>query len=162
MSAGRPTKYNPEFHPLLVESLASQGYTDIEIADKLDICEKTLNNWKKEYPELLQSIKKGKLKQDELVENALLRRALGYKHEEDKIFQYEGQPIVVPTIKHYPPDTAAAFIWLKNRMPNKWRDKKELEHSGELTIKDAKEIATSILGKDDETPEIITETSESS
>lgn len=29
--------------------------------------------------------------------------------------------------KHYPPDTAAAFIWLKNRAG--WRDKQDIEHT---------------------------------
>ena len=30
-------------------------------------------------------------------------------------------------IEHYPPDTTAAIFWLKNRQPEKWRDKKEVD-----------------------------------
>ncbi len=123
---GAPTKYNSKYHPLLAEALARNGLTDKEIAEKIGICEKTLDNWKNEYPEFLLSIKKGKEEPDNQVEQALFKRALGYEHPEDDIKAYEGKIIITPTIKHYPPDTAAAFIWLKNRRPEKWRDRKEI------------------------------------
>ena len=151
---GRPTKYNSEFHPKLAAALAALGRTDKEIAYELEISEATLYNWKNEHSEFLEALKTNKQTVDNMVENALLKRALGYTHEEDKIFQYEGKAVVVPTTKHYPPDTAAAFIWLKNRRSQEWRDKKDIEHSGELTIKDAQAIAESIIGKDDEPPEV--------
>ena len=35
--------------------------------------------------------------------------------------------------EHFPPDTAAAFIWLKNRQPHRWRDKKEVHETGDHT-----------------------------
>jgi hypothetical protein len=35
--------------------------------------------------------------------------------------------------KYYPPDTAAAFIWLKNRRG--WKDKQELDHKTPIPIK---------------------------
>lgn len=41
-----------------------------------------------------------------------------------------GEIVVTPTIKHYPPDTAAATLWLKNRQPNVWRDKVETALTG--------------------------------
>jgi hypothetical protein len=31
----------------------------------------------------------------------------------------------VPYTERYPPDTAAAIFWLKNRQPKHWRDKVE-------------------------------------
>ncbi len=58
----------------------------------------------------------------------------GYEHSEDKIFQYEGKPVIVPTTKRYPPDTQAASLWLRNRQPAKWRDKQEIEQSGEPLV----------------------------
>ncbi len=36
----------------------------------------------------------------------------------------------MPTVKHYPPDTQAASLWLRNRQPDKWRDKLTHEHAG--------------------------------
>ena len=122
-AGGRPTKYNKEFHPLLAEYLATAGLIDKQIAEKLRISEQTLYTWKKNHPEFLEALNVGKEKPDDMVENALLERALGYEHDEDKIFNNNGNPLVVPTRKHYPPDTTAAIFWLKNRRSGKWRDK---------------------------------------
>lgn len=133
---GAPTKYNPEYHDVTAYKLALLGLTDKEIADIFDVEEKTINNWKKKYPDFLQSLKKGKTIADANVAKSFYHRACGYQHEEDKIFVHEGQPVVVPTTKYYPPDTAACFIWLKNRKANAWKDKQEVDnkHSGKLEI----------------------------
>lgn len=123
---GRPKKIDGlDFE--LVFRLAELGLTDRQIAHALDLCEKTINNYKKENPDFLQSIKNGKALADAKVEKSLYLRACGYEHPEDKFFQHEGKIITVPTIKHYPPDTAAAFIWLKNRKAAEWKDKSEVE-----------------------------------
>lgn len=126
---GRPSKYNPDLHPLLAEYMATAGLTDAQMAEKLGITPQTLNNWKKDHTEFFDSLKIGKEKPDYLVENALLQRALGFEHDEDKIFQYNGEPVVVPTKKHYPPDPTSMIFWLKNRRPDRWRDKQNMEHS---------------------------------
>jgi hypothetical protein len=134
--AGAPTKYNPDYHNETAYKLALLGLTDKEIAGIFDVEEKTLNNWKKSHEEFLQSLKKGKQIADANVASRLYQRACGYEHEEEKIFVHEGQPVRVQTIKHYPPDTAACFIWLKNRKARLWKDKQEVDnkHSGKLDI----------------------------
>lgn len=123
---GRPTKYKAEYCKLAYK-LCLLSATDAQIADVLDVEEKTINNWKKEYPKFLQSLKKGKIKADAEVAKSLFHRACGYSHPEDKIFCTDGDVTTVKTTKHYPPDTAAAFIWLKNRAG--WRDRQETEHT---------------------------------
>ena len=100
------------------------------MADFLGVSERTINTWKSKHPEFLQSITRGKLSADAGVAEKLYERACGYSHPEEKIFQYEGKPVIVPTVKHYPPDTQAASLWLRNRQPDLWRDKASLEHSG--------------------------------
>lgn len=139
---GRKTTYNKTYHPKIIELLAQLGKINREIAKELGVSGKTLDNWIAKYPELLRAIKRGRAHIDDQVENALLRRALGAEHPEDKVFCNNGQIIVQPVIKHYPPDTAAAFIWLKNRRPDKWRDKHETEINGEVV-----EILRSIFSK---------------
>ena len=65
--------------------------------------------------------------------------------------------------EHFPPDTAAAFIWLKNRQPHRWRDKKEVsatadvnetQHPAPQTLTRAlahvEELSRLLLGDDDE------------
>ena len=54
--------------------------------------------------------------------------------KEDKIFNNQGVELVVPTIKHYPPDTTAAIFWLKNRQKDNWRDKQEVDTNVNMNI----------------------------
>jgi hypothetical protein len=62
-------------------------------------------------------------------ERSLYERANGYNYAV-KIFMPAGskQPVVVHYIEHCPPDVGAAFIWLKNRDPERWRDVQNVEH----------------------------------
>jgi hypothetical protein len=68
----------------------------------------------------------GKGRADAVVADRLFARATGYSHPDVHIAQYEGRVIVTPIIKHYPPDTPAASLWLRNRQSDKWRDKPEI------------------------------------
>jgi len=130
MPAGRPTAYKPEYSELGFK-YCLLGATDAQMADFFDVSEQTINTWKTKHPEFLESIKKGKDEADAKVASSLYHRALGYEHDEDKIFNDSGKPLIVPTIKHYPPDTGAAIFWLKNRAD--WKDKQYRENSGETT-----------------------------
>ena len=128
---GRPTKYRADYAEQ-VYKLCLLGATDEQIADFFDVAVSTVFKWVDEHPKFSEARRNGKLAADANVAEALYHRALGFEHEEEKIFQYEGDPVRVQTRKKYPPDTAAAFIWLKNRAG--WRDKQEHEHSGELPV----------------------------
>ena len=99
--------------------------------------EKTVNNWKLDHPEFLQSIKAGKEEADANVAQRLYSRALGYVAPETKIVSYEGAITDTMDIqKHYPPDPTAAIFWLKNRQPDKWRDKVDVDQnvSGNIEV----------------------------
>jgi hypothetical protein len=133
MSGGRPTKYQPEY-PEQAAKLCTLGAKDTDLANFFDVSVATINNWKIEHPEFLESLSAAKQAADARVVRSLYERATGYNHPEDKIFQFEGSPVIVPTIKHYPPDTTACIFWLKNRNQAEWRDKQDIEHSGNVTI----------------------------
>lgn len=112
----------------LVEGWARDGLTDKQIATNLGVAESTLNEYKKKYPEFSESLKKGKEVVDYEVENALLKRALGYKYDEVTIEEFEDGSIKTKTVtKEVIPDTTAQIFWLKNRKPDKWRDKQSIE-----------------------------------
>ncbi len=128
---GRPTKYDVKYNEQ-VYKLCLLGATDIELADFFDVSEATINNWKLEHSEFLESIKRGKETADATVAESLYKRANGYEHPDVDIKMYEGQIITTELTKHYPPDTTAAIFWLKNRKSRYWRDKAEIEHSGEI------------------------------
>lgn len=123
---GRPSKFEDiSIDMNQIETLAAMGLTANEMSDFLGICQDTFYRWIKIHDEFSEAIKRGRIKADTKVIEALYKRATGYEHDEDKIFFHEGEPVVVPTTKHYPPDTAAAFIWLKNRRG--WKDKVEMK-----------------------------------
>ena len=128
---GRPTKFDRKMLDQ-VEKLCMLGATDKELADFFEISEQTLNVWKQEHPEFRESLKRGKAEADANVASRLYQRALGYEHPEVHVSNYQGEVTLTPLTKHYPPDTAAAIIWLKNRQPAKWRDKVEHDVSGKV------------------------------
>lgn len=130
---GRPTKYDPQFHPRLAEAWAAAGKTELEIAAKLGVCEKTLNTWKTKHPAFLQALKAGKVEPDDRVERSLFERAIGYNNPNAvKIFMPQGaaEPVYAPYTEHHAPDVTACIFWLKNRRPEQWRDAQQREHSG--------------------------------
>lgn len=124
--AGRPTKYLDEYAEQ-ARKLCLLGATDAELADFFEVNEDTINEWKKVHKEFSESIKRGKGIADAEVASKLYHRALGYEHPDVDIKMYEGQIIETPLVKHYPPDTAAAIFWLKNRNKKEWRDKQEID-----------------------------------
>lgn len=110
----------------LIEGWARDGLTDEQIAGNMGVSRSTLNSWKDRYPDILDALKKGKEIVDRQVENALLKRALGYEYEEIKE-KYEFGELSERTVtkKQVAPDTTAQIFWLKNRKPKDWRDKQE-------------------------------------
>ncbi|MEG0473481.1 MAG: transposase [Solibacillus sp.] len=132
----------------------------------------TLRTWRDKFPALSAALKRGKEVIDRQVENALLKRALGYEYKEKKYEQVQMSPdehhmlqkvtvqkyklehpettmeeirlvelsvsryksvLVEERSKEVVPDVTAQIFWLKNRKPNDWRDKQQVEHSGEVT-----------------------------
>jgi hypothetical protein len=125
----RPSSYQPEY-AAQAEKLCKLGATDLDIANFFEVDVRTIYRWKHEHEVFCQALKRGKDVADDLVEQSLFRRATGYTHEAVKIFQYEGKSLEVPYTEHHAPDTTAAIFWLKNRRPDRWRDKREQELTG--------------------------------
>lgn len=125
---------------------ARDGLTDEQIAQKMGIGTRTLYDWKEKYPQILQAIKESKELVDRLVENALLKRALGYEYEEitEELTKTEDGTLAMRETKRVrkqvAPDTTAQIFWLKNRKPDDWRDKPE------PTQDQALQVAVEILG----------------
>lgn len=122
---GRPTKYRPEYDEQ-ARKLCLMGAIDAELADFFDVAIDTISEWKNVHPNFSASIKQGKMQADSNVADRLYNRAMGYEHPEVHISNYQGEITKTPITKVYPPDTAAAIFWLKNRQKGKWRDKVEL------------------------------------
>ena len=115
-----------------VEGWARDGLSDKQICINIGITQETFYQWSKSYPSFSEAVKKGKAPVDIEVENALLKRALGYKYEEITE-EYDGRDFkkgeakkpksVKRVTKEVAPDVGAIAFWLKNRRPDKWRDR---------------------------------------
>lgn len=112
-----------------LEGMARDGLTDEQIAYNIGIAERTIYDWKNRFPQFSQALKKGKEVVDRQVENALLKSALGYEYYEEAVTN-TGE--VVKVLKHSKPNTTAQIFWLKNRKTKEWRDRQDIEMSGEL------------------------------
>lgn len=118
------------------KKLCQLGATDQELADFFDVAKKTISRWKHAHPEFHKALTVGKEVADERVKRSLYMRAVGYEHDAVKIFlSKEGVPIYAPYTEHCPPDTTACIFWLKNREPDKWREKQDHHHSGQIETK---------------------------
>lgn len=128
---------------LQLEAWARNGLTDEQIASNIGISRSTLAEWKKKYSDISDTLKRGKEVVDIQVENALLKRALGYSYVEttrERVTELDsqtGEPITKmkvtkEVIKEVQPDVTAQIFWLKNRKPNMWRDKQQVELSGQV------------------------------
>ncbi|EBI4320608.1 terminase [Salmonella enterica] len=126
---GRPSAYREEFAEQ-ARKLCLLGATDKELAEFFEVSEATINNWKLVHYEFLESIKRGKQIADGEVADRLYQRAMGFIAPDIDIRVIENKIVETPLEKYYPPDTAAAIFWLKNRQKDKWRDKQDHEHSG--------------------------------
>jgi hypothetical protein len=130
---GRKGKYEEWLTPDGLTRLtgwARDGLTNIQIAANMGIAERTITEWIARFPAIDAALKKGKEPVDTQVENALLKRALGYDYEEtitevEDIGGGKTKKHVRKVTKHVPPDTTAQIFWLKNRKPKQWRDKIE-------------------------------------
>ena len=101
---GRPSKYETHVLPRLVEiaDWCRNGATEEEMAARLGISRYSFIEYKKQFSDFSDILKKTKDFVDGQVENALLQSALAG-------------------------NTTAQIFWLKNRRPDKWRDKMEVK-----------------------------------
>lgn len=127
MAKGKYSEWITESGLQLIEQWARDGLTEEQIAGNIGICRDTLNEWKNRFPAISDAIKKGKAPVDFQVENALLKRARGYEYNETRT-DATGKAITIT--RHVPPDVVACIFWLKNRRPEKWREKPPQPESG--------------------------------
>lgn len=109
---------------ILIEGWARDGLTEEQIAHNMGIRRETLWEWKKRYPNIANTINKSKEVVDRMVENALLKRALGYSYEETRVeIMPDGSKKGIQVTKTVVPDVKAQEFWLRNRKPDAWRAK---------------------------------------
>ncbi|MVO95095.1 helix-turn-helix domain-containing protein [Rhizobium leguminosarum bv. phaseoli] len=140
-SVGRPSSFQPEYVDQ-VERLCRTGAIDTDIAEFFNVAVSTVYEWKIAYPEFSEAIKRGKAKVDREVADKLIDRAMGAKFVVQKEVKLksvsylngkkdseEERVEVVDLHMEAPPDTQALIFFLKNRRPDLYRERQEVEHS---------------------------------
>lgn len=126
----------PEMHEV-ISQWARNGLTKAEIAGQIGISESTLSAWIKKCPDLSEALKNARAYAHARVENALFKKAVGFKIIKQqpvkvKIEQYDGigkkigteeEVRIIEVIEEVPPDMGAIAFYLKNNLPEKYKDK---------------------------------------
>jgi len=135
---GAPTKYHERFNEEVFK-LCLLGAIDKEIAEFFNIRESTLNNWKKKHLKFMESMRAGKTEADTEVAKSLYESAIGFECEEEIAFkvkdgQHKEKIDKITIKKQMPPDYRSISFWLRNRRPEQFREKVDVEHAGEVEI----------------------------
>lgn len=140
----------------MIEGWARQGLTNEQIAKNIGVNVDTFYTWLKKYPEISESLKKGKAPVDFEVENALYKRAVGFEYEETETLIEEVNGETKKKVKRIKrtalPDTSAIIFWLKNRKPEQWRKmnpvvENKLKAETEKLLKEAQSLETEEVAK---------------
>ena len=120
-----------------IKKWAENGLIGKQIANNIGINHTTLYDWMNKFPELAEAVRDGRKVMDEQVENSLLKRAMGYEYVEETWGKnHVGEMVIAKRVaKFQAPDVTAQMFWLKNRNPERWRDRVEVKNEHEGTIK---------------------------
>ena len=127
---GRPSGYKEEYVQEARE-LCEAGATQAELAAHWGVSIPTLYVWGKFHRDFLDALRVGRGYADDRVEATLYQKATGYSRTEVTT-EPDGTTKTVTT--HYPADTTSGIFWLKNRQPDKWRDRREQDNTGTVTL----------------------------
>lgn len=109
----------------MMRYLAREGMPLGKILKRLDLSGRDMTKIKKQEPGIVEELEQAKLLTDYAVEDALLKRALGYVATEVRESEKPGGTEVVTTTKEIAPDVGAASAWLKIRRGEVWNEKSD-------------------------------------
>ena len=121
MPGGRPTLYKPE-NAEIARIACMLGATNALLAERFEVSRSTIDNWIASIPDFSDAVRKGREVADGAVVSALYARAVGQQHKVTRAFCHDGKPITVDVTVDLPPDVRACMFWLRNRLPQQWRE----------------------------------------
>jgi len=113
-----------------VRAIAMRGINEDQMSELFDINRRQIGTWKKQYPLFKEALEDGYTDADAAVLSALYQSAVGYTHDEEKLFFWDGDVTRAPTVKHYKPDVTAIKLWITNRQRDYWKDRQHTAISG--------------------------------
>ena len=138
---GATSKYRPEYCDKARE-ISKSGTTNDDLAAGIGVGTSSIDRWLAKYPQFRAAVEDGRGVADKNVEFSLYQRAIGgYSYEERKEHRNARGEVTRVEVnhKHLAPDTLAQIFWLKNRQPEMWRDRRELDMKGGVSVSDLAE-----------------------
>lgn len=119
---GRKNKYETHVKPHLKEIEEwCNTMTEQQIAKRLGVAYSSWNQYKLDFPELTEIIKKGRTDLVTELRSALIKRAKGFSYTETKVVEECGKVVKTEVVtKIQPPDVAALNLCLKNYDSDNW------------------------------------------
>lgn len=141
---GTPSLYKPIYAEQAYK-LCLLGATDKRLADFFGVTDRTINNWKKEFPEFFQSLRAGKELANMEVAKSMYDGAIdrtlilnkkmklktegydknGKKYTKEEMVEYQEELFLPGEFKNQ-------SFWLKNRDPENWKEKAEVENTHKI------------------------------
>lgn len=131
MPKGSRGKYKEWLKPenlTLIQGWRRDGLSDAQIAKNIGINQATIYVWRNKYAEFNNAYKKGSEVCLTEVENALFKSAIGYdvtETEQIEVTEPDGRVTITKRARkrHIPPNTGSICFILKNRLPDKYKDR---------------------------------------
>ncbi len=119
------------------------GLRNNDLATAFGVHPDTIELWLRNHPEFAKAVRAGRVEADAKVAKALYERATGYSCPDtvvltNRVTEYDEngkplrsytEPLIVPVVKHYPPDGYSAQKWLAIRQREYWTEVQKSEHT---------------------------------
>jgi hypothetical protein len=113
----------------IARKMCELGALDRDLAEAFGVSDRSIRAWKHQHPEFCAALELGKDIPDNNVKRSLYNRAVGYSFDSEKLFvDRDGCEHRMPYVEHVPPDVVAGIFWMKNRDPENWRDRQQVDH----------------------------------
>jgi hypothetical protein len=139
MPGGRPAIYKTEYAEIARDCCAA-GATNETLAERFAVSRRTVDRWIADIADFRDAVSDGREIANGKVVSALFARATGMEQKMVKVFCHNGRPITVDYTVEVLPDVRACMFWLRNRLPEQWRENRPLSNDrNELDFRDLEE-----------------------
>lgn len=123
---------------LKLKGWARDGLTDQEIFPLMGIKRTAFYKWCREHKEIANAIKEGREPLIVEVEDAFIKECFGYYVTETKTIEKDDGSIETQTMQKYVrPQAGSQIFFLKNRKPERWRERQEIKNEVDLSASES-------------------------
>lgn len=123
-------------HIAKVKIAAIECRTTKQFCEFLDVDSVIFKHWVNTNIEFRKAYRSWRDHATEQVEQALAKKAIGFtKRTRKQILTRAGQVVELVQEEYFPPDSAAAGMWLKNRNGKEWKDTQQIDVNVQTNIR---------------------------